>query len=536
MAPIGYLALVLHAHLPFVRHPEYEDFLEEDWLYEAITETYLPLLTMMEGLERDGVNFRLTMSFTPTLCSMLRDELLQRRYREHLVRLMELADKEIERTATTPEFHRTALMYQQRFRDCWDAYENRYHHDILAAFRHFQETGNLEIVTCGATHGFLPLMQDKPEAVNAQIAVGAAHYRECFGRPPRGIWNAECGFYPGLDGILARHGLEYFFSDSHAVLFADKRPKYGVFAPILTPGGPACFGRDQESSRAVWSAEHGYPGDFRYREFYRDIGYDLDLDYIKPYIHETGLRISTGIKYYKITGKGSLREKAPYDPADAIEAAATHAGHFLFCRQQQALHLSGLMDRPPLIVSPYDAELFGHWWFEGPRFLEFLFRKIHYDQTDIALVTPHEYLQRFPENQVAMPSMSSWGSGGFGAVWLDGSNDWIYHHLDEAVTRMIQLARENPAADGLRLRALNQCARELLLAQASDWAFIMKTNTVVGYAIKRTQDHLSRFMRIDHMLHNGGIDEKVLADFEFRDNPFSNIDYRVYQPLQTSHP
>lgn len=533
MAPKGYLALVLHAHLPFVRHPEHEQFLEEDWLYEAITETYLPLLGIMEGWERDGVNWRLTMSLTPTLCSMLSDDLLQQRYLRHIERLIELADLEVQRTATMPEFNRTALMYRHRFAECRDAYENGYGRDLCAAFRRFMEAGKLEIVTCGATHGFLPLMRERPEAVEAQIAVAADHYRRTFGRGPAGIWNAECGYFPGVEDVLARHGIQYFFVDSHGVLFGSKRPRWGVFAPVTTAAGVAAFGRDQESSRSVWSAELGYPGDPRYREFYRDIGFDLDLEYIRPYIHDSGLRTATGIKYHRITGnKVPLRDKLPYNEADAQEAAASHAGHFLFCRQQQVLHLSGLMEnRPPIVVSPYDAELFGHWWYEGPRFLDFLVRKIHFDQSDLALTTPREYLERHGEGlQVSVPSMSSWGFGGFNEVWLEGSNDWVYRHLDEAALRMAELAGDNPSPDHLTRRALNQAARELLLAQASDWAFIMKTNTVVDYAIKRTKTHIAEFLALDEMIRTRTIDEHRVEGLEWKDNIFPHIDYSVYAP------
>src|SRR5690606_32611243 len=143
-------------------------------------------------------------------------------------------------------------------------------------FRKFQDDGYLEIVTCGATHGYLPLLRQNETAVRAQIRIGRDHYEKTFARPPRGIWLPECGFYPGLDGVIKDAGIRWFILDSHGILFADKRPHYGIFAPLYCPSGVAAFGRDMESSRAVWSAQEGYPGDFRYREFYRDIGHDLD--------------------------------------------------------------------------------------------------------------------------------------------------------------------------------------------------------------------------------------------------------------------
>jgi len=528
--PRGWLALVLHAHLPFVRHPEHEDFLEEDWLYEAITETYLPLLEVMEGWERDGVDWRLTMSLTPTLCSMLNDELLRDRYVEHVRRLIDLADREVERTASQPDYQRTAQMYRRRFAACLEAYEGRHQRDLCAAFNHFARAGRLEIITCGATHGYLPLMQNHPEAVNAQVAVAVEHYEQTFGRRPRGIWNAECGTFPGLEETLARHGLRFYFTDSHAILFASTRPRSGVFAPVMTPAGVAAFGRDQESSKSVWSTQHGYPGDPRYREFYRDIGFDLDEDYLQPFMGDAGMRLATGIKYHRITGPGCpLHDKAPYVAEEAEQAAAGHADHFLFARQQQALHLAGLLGRPPLIVSPYDAELFGHWWYEGPRFLDILVRKIHFDQDDIRLVTPMDYLEERTDIQPAVPATSSWGQGGYSEVWLEGSNDWIYRHLDEAAARMTALANARPGAEGIERRALDQCARELLLAQASDWAFIMKTGTTVDYAVRRTRDHLNQFLALEAMLKRGAIDEDHLAALEWRDNIFPGIDYRAYR-------
>lgn len=524
----GFFAPVLHAHLPFVRHPEYEDCMEEDWLFEAITETYVPLLQVMEGWERDGCDFRLTMVFTPTLCSMLEDELLQERYLQHLIALTELTEKEVERTRSSPDFHDVALMYYSRMKECRKIYEGKYGGRILDGFRHFQQLGKLEIITCAATHAFLPLMKESPAAVRAQIRIGRDHYEQTFGRAPKGIWLPECGFYPGVDQFIKEVGIRYFFLDSHGILFADKRPQYGVFAPLYTPTGVAAFGRDIESSRSVWSAQDGYPGDFRYREFYRDIGFDLDYEYIRPYIHESGTRKSTGLKYHKITGKVDLHEKQAYNPRDAREAAATHAGNFLFNRQQQALHLSTLMDRLPLIVSPYDAELFGHWWYEGPQFLDYLFRKMHFDQDEIAPITPSEYLDLYPGNQVAMPCESSWGNRGYAEVWLDGSNDWVYRHLHKAAERMTKLAEKHRKPTDLQRRALNQAARELLLAQASDWAFIMKTNTVVNYAIKRTRDHLLRFNDLYEMIINDKIDESRLSVLEQKDNIFPRVDYRAY--------
>lgn len=524
----GYLALVLHAHLPFVRHPEHEDFLEEDWLFEAITETYLPLLTVFEGLVRDRVDFRLTMSLSPTLISMLQDPLLQQRYLKHLDQLIELTYKEIERTKWDPPFQELAQMYNRRLIETRAAYDNQYGRDLIAVFKKFQDLGKLEIITVAATHCFLPLEDIYPNVVRAQLRVAVDQYKKCFGRPPRGIWLPECGFQPGHDELLKEAGIHYFIVDTHGILHGTPRPKYGVFAPVYCKSGVAAFGRDMESSKAVWSANEGYPGDYNYREFYRDIGFDLDYDYIRPYIHQDGTRISTGIKYHRITGRVELSEKQPYVRQGALDKAADHAGNFLFNRQKQVENLNQFLGKKPLLLSPYDAELFGHWWYEGPEWLNFLFRKIYFDQKELELITPSEYLEQNPRNQVVTPSMSSWGYKGYAEVWLEGSNDWMYRYLHKAAERMIEAAREFPAADGLTRRALNQLARELMLAQSSDWAFIMKTGTCVQYAHKRFKDHIERFTKLYEMVKSGRVDEAYLAEVEWKDNLFPEMDYRVY--------
>ena len=520
----GYLSVVLHAHLPFVRHPEHERFLEENWLYEAITETYLPLIQIMEGWLRDGMETRLTLTLSPTVCAMLLDPLLQDRYVRHLTELLDLAEKEVHRTFWDKAFQPLATMYHRRFLSLRETYF-AYGRNLVGAFRKFQEAGKLEIITTAATHALLPLLANHPPSIKAQILVARDHYRSCFGRDPLGIWLPECAYTEGVELVLQSAGIRWFIIDTHGILHARPRPRYGVFAPVFTPNGIAAFGRDLDSAKQVWSKHEGYPGDPRYRDFYRDIGYDLDYDYVKPYLPAAGLRSFTGIKYHAITGPG---EKQVYDRPAALELAAQHAAHFLEARIQQVQHLAGIMDRPPLLVSPYDAELFGHWWYEGPEFLDFFMRKAVYDQQTVALTTPWEYLRKNPTQQVARPSASSWGEEGYWKVWLNETNEWIYPHLNVAQERMTALAQRYPEASGLAERALKQAARELLLAQSSDWPFILRTGTSPEYARQRVKDHLLRFISLHEQLTTTSIDEAWLAKIEWLDNLFPDVNYHYW--------
>jgi 1,4-alpha-glucan branching enzyme len=524
--PKGYVSIILHSHLPFVRHPEFDEFLEEDWLFEAITETYIPLLKVFEKLESDGVPYQITVSLSPTLVAMLNDWMLQERYVKRLDKLTELASKEVERTRWDSRLNKLALMYHWLFESTRRTYIDTYSRDLVSAFRRLGETGHIELITCGATHGYLPLMSVNRNAVRAQVEMACRYHERNFGTRPRGIWLPECAYEPGIDEVLRDCGIRFTFTDTHGVLNATPRPRYGVFAPIYCPTGVAVFGRDLEASRQVWSAQEGYPGDFAYRDFYRDVGFDLDLDYVRPYLHGGVTRVHTGIKYYRITGPGD--NKQPYEPEIALEKAATHAGNFMFNRERQIEHLHGVLGREPILVAPYDAELFGHWWFEGPQWLEFVIRKCAYDQKVFSLITPSEYLRKHPKCQIATPSLSSWGWKGYNEVWLEGSNAWIYRHLHWAADRMVELANQGDGSDPVRARALKQAARELLLAQSSDWAFIMKTATAVPYAAKRTREHIQRFRKLYSDIKRDSIDTVWLSEVENKDNVFPELDYRIY--------
>ncbi|WP_415878996.1 glycoside hydrolase family 57 protein [Methylomonas sp. TEB] len=524
----GYLSIVLHAHLPYVHHPEHDSFFEENWLFEAITECYLPLLAMLERLHVDQVPYRLTLSLSPTLMTMLRDPLLQNRYLHYLQGRLELAERELERTRRLPQFEPLAQTYMQWFQDALHRYQHRYQCDLLTAFQRHHSAGCLELITTAATHGFLPLLNVSPVSVRNQIGVGIASFKSQFGFAPSGFWLPECGYYPGLEQALKAEGITYFFVDSHAVMDADQPPRHGVYAPLDCGNGVAAFGRDPASSRQVWSAEEGYPGDGDYREYYRDIGFDLPLEYIAPYILDGETRINTGIKYYRITG--AKQTKQVYQPERAKLKARQHAEDFIWRRQQQIDALTAEMPQAPLIVAPYDAELFGHWWFEGPLWLEQVLRLAASSENGVQTVSCGDYLQLPLQHVQARPAASSWGEHGYSSYWLNESNDWIYPLLHKAAAEMEKLANDlrSFTVSDLQQRALNQAARSLLLAQSSDWPFIMKAGTTIDYARKRITDHLARFNYLHDAIRKNRIDERYLTALEIMDDIFPDIDFRHY--------
>ncbi|MGZ5044060.1 MAG: glycoside hydrolase family 57 protein [Methylobacter sp.] len=526
----GFLSIILHAHLPYVRHPEHDSFFEENWLFEAITECYLPLIGVLDRLHADNVDYRLTLSLSSTLISMLRDDLLQTRYLKYLHSRLELAEKEVIRTRKQSEYQKLARLYRRFFLKTLNTYQELYHGDLLSAFKKHQATGKLELITTAATHGFLPLLNVSETAVRNQVNTGIATFKANLGCTPTGFWLPECGYYPGLETALADAGIEYFFVDSHGVMDASQPPSNGVYAPIDCGNGVLAFARDPESSKQVWSAKEGYPGDFDYREYYSDIGFELDFDYIAPYILDGKTRVNTGIKYHRVTG-GNL-PKQIYNPRQALAKAHEHALDFIGKRQHQIDRLGAAMDRSPIIVTPYDAELFGHWWFEGTHWLECVLRLASESSNGVQLASCSDYLKQQPPAQIATPAASTWGDQGYSSYWINETNDWIYPLLHKAEQEMEQLARDlrRLAVTSLQKRALNQAARSILLAQASDWPFILKSGTTIDYANKRVTDHLARFNYLHDSIRKNRINERYLTALEIMDNIFPDIDFRDYYP------
>jgi 1,4-alpha-glucan branching enzyme len=530
--PQGYLTFVLHAHLPFVRHPEYNSFLEERWLFEAITETYIPVLQVAQRLLRDGVKGTLTISISPSLLAMLEDPLLQRRYREHLGNLLRLAEAEQRRLEHDGHLRWLAGVYHGLFAEALEVFE-RHEGRLAVPFRDLHRAGAIELCTTSATHGILPLLAAQPGCVEAQLITGLDYFESVFGFRPQGMWLPECAWAPGLDELLRREGVRYVFVESHAVEHASVSPLRGIHAPVYTPAGLGMFARDRGSTKEVWSAQEGFPGDPNYREFYRDVGHDLDFQYIQQYLGGD-VRSDTGLKYYRITGPGAFKE--PYNPHVAQEQAGEHAAAFLGKRINHVEYLESVMGAPPMIVAPFDAELFGHWWFEGPKWLDYVIRKAAFDQDVLELTTCGRYLDEHPVHQLNLPATSTWGHKGNFETWLNAENDWIYIHLLELGQRMHELACtfKDREPDAVTARALAQCAREVLLAQSSDWPFIITQGTSSDYATRRVRDHVCRFHYLANAVAAGALDQEVLGALEYIDNIFPEVDFRLFAPPETT--
>ena len=509
----GNLAIVLHAHLPYVRSEE-PGSLEEDWFFQALVECYLPLLETLEEAHRSKDQApKITIGLSPTLLSLLEDEVLKNRFKKWVeVRLEVLNSLKPENLKAVAHL----ADYLERQLENWKSCRG----DLIGRFDQLQISEVIDILTCAATHGYLPLLRENAEAVRGQLKTAVREHQRIFRNAPLGIWLPECAYYEGLDELMAESGLRYAVLDGHGLLNADPRPRYGLYSPICTKRGVAFFGRDSESTLPVWSARDGYPGNPNYREFHRDLGWDLSIDSLKKIgINE---KRPIGIKLFKITSKHtSLENKQHYDPKVAQENVEKDAENYLKDRKKQLIKLQESMKIEPLLIAPFDAELFGHWWFEGPMFISQLFLKSK--KEGINFTTLKDVLKTKVQIQLCNPSPSSWGQGGFHNYWLNESNSWIVNQWSKAGKEMINICSKGLKEES-NIKILKQAGRELLLSQSSDWSFILKAGTTTELARDRINLHFKRFwILINAIKDNKLIDSKILKEIETEDCVFPLI-------------
>ena len=500
-AAVAQLALVLHAHLPYVRQPDQERALEEYWLHEAIADCYLPLLEVLTAAEARGGRLRLTLSLSPTLLTMLADPSLPARFLAYLDRRERLCAAE-RRRQTDPGRRALLDWYQQRIAAHREQFSGHLGGDLIAAWVRLHDAGRVELLTTAATHGLAPLLRDQPGAVPAQLRVGRAAFQALTGRVPTGLWLPECGYYPGLEREIAAAGFTYSLVEAHGLEQGQPPPAWGVQAPV-DGGGVAFFGRDPDSAAEVWSPTRGYPGHPDYREYFADLGLasaGADLTAFLPPGVAAG---RTGLGYYRVTGGPG--PKAPYEPARAARQAVTDARHFVRRRLAFAARRAGAaISRPPLTVAPYDAELFGHWWYEGPLFLAALGHELD-ACPDLEPVTLGQHLRDHGCVGNCRVAPSTWGEAGYNATWLRPETAWVHLQLRQAAEefRELRLRYQALPATSPSGRLLRQAARSLLLAQGSDWTFHLGRSGGSDFAQHQLQAQLARFAFLTAALRRG---------------------------------
>jgi 1,4-alpha-glucan branching enzyme len=562
MAKRGAFTFVLHSHLPYARNAGMWPHGEE-WVHEAIADTYIPILDALNELVDEGVDFKLTIGITPILAEQLADESIINNFIQYAAERAAWASNDVKRFEDegNQQGKKLAKFYHHWYARHLTNFQDRYNRDILGAFKTLQDAGFVEVATSAATHGYLPLLS-RDSSIYGQIRTGVEVYRRRFGRDPKAIWLPECAYRPayeevvdgkalvrpGLESFLGGEGLEVFFSETHTVeggrpvgkaageaigMYGAVQRRYRVTVTEDTqtdpgttfqaywvgdaPGQVAVLGRNDRTGQQVWSGTYGYPGDFWYREFHR-----------KDAV--------SGLQYWRIGGSEvDLGQKPLYEPAEAQKRVGGHAAHFAHLVEELLTNYANETGKFGVISSAYDTELFGHWWFEGPDWLKLVLR--HLSESDVVQLTTASRIidDHTPERVLALPE-SSWGAGGGHFTWMNVDTEWMWPVIHAAERRMEQLVAEFPDAVGEREAVLNQAARELLLLQSSDWPFLVTTGQAKEYAIQRFQEHVDRFNTLAETAESGSElsddQRKMLANIQEADNPFANIDYREFAERQ----
>lgn len=532
----------------------------EEWIHEAIADTYLPLLEALYDLAESGLDYRLTISVTPILVEQLADPLVAEHFIEYAAIRSAWACEDVERFEASGEGQLASLarFYHHRFARALTSFQDRFNSDLVAALRSLQEAGLVEISTSAATHGYLPLLS-RDSSIYGQIRTGVESYRQHFGVDPAAIWLPECAYRPaymetekgvdtvrpGLEEFLAGQQLSVFFSETHAVLggkpvgkaagdsigpYGEVHRRYSIeqtthdsaektttFQPYWVgkaPGEVAVLARNNDTGEQVWSASHGYPGDFWYREFHKKDG-------------------KSGLQYWRIGEAGlDLAYKPPYEPDRASEQVEKHAQHFCDLVVDLLTDYENTSGSSGAISAAYDTELFGHWWFEGVTWLKSVLTRLSADER-VELRTASGIIDSNHPTTVLQLPESSWGSGGGHFTWDNVDTRWMWPLIHEAEVRMEELVEE---ADKSSAKFLMQAARELLLLQSSDWPFLVTTGQAKEYASERFSEHLDRFNSLADVIQQQQCHEPesllMLEQLEERDNPFASIDPEWFSSRQ----
>jgi len=493
---------------------------EESWFFEVLSDTFLPLLEVFDRLDGDHVPFRVGLSISPIFVQMLGDETLQEKYIAYLDNQIEFGQREMERVKDKGGMFALAKHYFDRAVDRRAALTVRYEGSIFKMFDSLRRRRKIEFLATTATHAFLPFLCPYPEAVHAQLEVAISSYRHSLGFIPQGFWLPELGWEKELEPFLRLYDFDYTIADSHGFVFGNPPPSRGSFFPVKTPNGLVVLGRDFNAVADIAAMQNEGP----YQDISRDIGYELPADTLGPFLSRNGARLATGFKYWK------GEDHTLYDPLAAKAAAEEHARAFLEnCNTRlsdAAKHMQGI----PLSLCAFNADSFGRHWHEGPMFIEAMFR-LATGYRELQFMTPSEYLshQPFTSYETSIPEFSSWGENGYAETWLDSSNDWIYRYLNRSIERMVELAERFSENNSLKERALNQAAREILLAQGSDWPALLHQQKCTEYARFQVEDALHNFTAVYEALGSGHIGAEWLTTLERQHNIFPNINYRVFR-------
>ncbi|MFI9815698.1 1,4-alpha-glucan branching protein domain-containing protein [Saccharothrix variisporea] len=482
----GTFCLVLHSHLPWLAHHGAWP-VGEEWLYQAWAHSYLPVVDLLERFAAEGREDVLTLGVTPVLAAQLDDPYCLRGVHDWL------GNWQLRAHSAASRLPDLAAREHRASRWALETFETQWRHGFSPLLRSLVDSRVIELLGGPAAHPFQPLLDPGLRAFS--LRTGLADTRLRIGAAPEGIWAPECAYAPGLEDGYAAAGVRRFLVDGPSL--------HGDTAAARPVGGSdvLAFGRDLEVSYRVWSPKVGYPGDPAYRDFH-------------TYDHPSGLKPS------RVTGKGVAPEdKKPYEPDAAADAVRRHAADFVDHVVRRLRALREQHGKPSLVVAAYDTELYGHWWHEGPLWLEAVLRAL--PEAGVRVTTLRGAVEAGHVGTPVEIPPSSWGAGKDWHVWNGPQVSDIVDLNARVQQELLSLdlggTTRNPVAD--------QAVREALLALSSDWAFMVTKDSAADYARYRAKVHADRFAELAAALRHGRGHARA-AELRLLDGPFGHLDAR----------
>ena len=545
----GNYVLVLHTHLPWVLHHGNWPH-GEDWLTEAAAECYIPLLNVFNDLLNEGIRPAVSLDISPVLAEQLEHPDFKgifEKYCKDKIADAEKDEKDFTDWGWDPHQIYLAQFWKNWYSERLNDFVHKYDRSIIKALKKLQDENAIEIMTCGVTHGYLPLLASD-RSVDLQVHAAKENYKKHFGREPRGIWLPECAYRPsyewqslipiapynqkhlrpGIEQFLDKYDIDFFITDedltqrsspigafnsymnkdgfkhitnpeiSQQGLHFDKSPLelFNVSSSEKVEYGTAvAFTRHHDISMQVWSGQIGYPAEPDY------------LDFHKKYM-------GSKLRYWRVTdSKIDMMYKTLYHPDWIWDKIDHQANHFIHHIENTINSHKNNTGQFATLTTPFDTELFGHWWFEGPEFLRAVLRGLH-NSPYVNTVTASEQIANVQPREVCSLPEGSWGVNNNHDVWMNEDNKWTWEAMYNNENRLKEYYDKyvNQNMNPLIERVMLQALREFLLLQSSDWQFLIYTESAKDYAEQRFSFHHSDFNRLLDIVDNINESNKLNDD------------------------
>ena len=524
------LVLMIEAEQAYLKATENAEnsAAKNEILFNAISETYIPLLNMFTEFEKEGIPFSLAMVLSAPLCTLLSDSEIQNQFIEHTKKRIALGEDEVKRNSKNPKVQNLALFYLEKAKNELSDFSEKYKKDLVSAFRHFQDKGFLELIPTAATYAYLPHYSELKEVLNAQIETGLYAQRQFFGDVGDGFALPFMGYSKNLDKTLREYGINYTVVDARSILFSKDDHSEGIFSPLRTKNSLVLFASDPDCKEEIYG-DKGFSKKSPYRAQFRDIGFDLEAKDLSSFISEGQSRVQTGYKYFA-NGEWDEDddEKIIYSPEEAEKQAQEDADDFYNSKKLKLDKAASLLNgKDPVLVCVIPAEILGQAWYEGVSWLEKLLRTLAYDR-DINLTTCRELTSdQFKLPKIEPYPCSSNGSG-YGEDLLDSSNSWTFRYLKKASERMIDLTDHFTGETGLKQRLLNLGAKELLLAQSGTYLQMIHDGRLPDIIEEQFKKNILSFTTVFESLGSNSISTEWLTRLEKEDSIFPWLSYRIF--------